>query len=55
MRVVTIDDFCRIFSKITVDDDTGCWIIAGSDNGKGYKRVWIDEKNRLFAIIEAKR
>ena len=27
MKILTVEDLCRIFSKVTVDEDTGCWII----------------------------
>lgn len=42
---ITLDDLKgelpqRILDKITVDEETGCWIFDGDPSSNGYMRCW---------------
>lgn len=47
MKNITIDDLCHIFSGITLDEEKGCWLCSGSDNGRGYIQLYLNKKNVL--------
>lgn len=41
MLDLTIEDMLHIFSKITLDDEKGCWIYSGATSGKGYRQIYV--------------
>lgn len=44
----------RIFSKISIDPNTGCWIWDGSQDGGGYGLVWYHNRTeRIHRVLYA--
>ncbi len=44
---ITTDVFKRIYRRMHINDNTGCWNFNGGDNGLGYKRIYGDDTSHL--------